>query len=212
MTTPLEALAYLSRQDPTPEYFLAFHEEVNAEKNQRGAAILLASNLEVCLRYAISRNLAVVDDNYKLLFHSGAPLRCFEGKIRIGYGMGIFGDQTKNNLDCIKVIRNAFAHAVIPITFETAEIKAVCETMVMPEILYPRAISGTTGEPIGALQPNATTRQKFQKICEAISHNLFLFGTTISRGIPSDPEAGTYVNVYSPATAGAGAAGRSTAS
>jgi hypothetical protein len=198
MTKPLEALAFLSRQDPTEEYLLAFHQEVNAEKNDRGAAILLASNLEVSLRYAISGNLAVVDDNYKVLFHTGAPIRSFEAKIRIGYAMGIFGEQTKYNLDCVKGIRNAFAHAVIPITFETAEIKAVCETMVMPEILYPQAISGTTGEPIGALQPNATNRQKFQKICEALSHNLFWFGTTISRGIRSDPEVGTYVKRTKP--------------
>ena len=40
MTTALQALAHLSRQDPTSEYFNAFHREINAEKNDRGAAIL----------------------------------------------------------------------------------------------------------------------------------------------------------------------------
>jgi hypothetical protein len=55
MTTALEALARLSRQEPTPEYFIAFQEEINAEKNDRGAAILLVCNVEICLR-ALMRN------------------------------------------------------------------------------------------------------------------------------------------------------------
>jgi hypothetical protein len=197
MTTPLQALAYLSRQEPTPKYFVAFHEEINAEKNDRGAAILLACNVEICLRFAIDRNLTQGIDPYKELFHAGAPLRSFEAKIRIGYGMGIFRDQTKNNLDCIKGIRNAFAHAIIPITFETPEVKAVCDTMAMPEICFPRAIDAKTSEPRGMLPANATTRLKFQRICEAISHNLFVFGT-ISRGIPSDPEVGAPVKRVTP--------------
>jgi hypothetical protein len=190
MTTALQALAYLSRQEPTPEYFVAFHDEINAEKNDRGAAILLACNVEICLRFAIDRNLTVGSEAHKELFHTGgAPLRSFEAKIRIGYNMGLYRDQTKHNLDCIKGIRNAFAHAVIPIKFETPKVKAVCDTMAMPEICYPQALDATTLEPRGALPVGATSRLKFQKICEAISHNLFMFGTA-SRGIPSDPEVG----------------------
>jgi hypothetical protein len=65
MTTALEALARLSRQEPTPEYFIAFQEEINAEKNDRGAAILLACNVEICLRFAIDRNLTLGIDAYK---------------------------------------------------------------------------------------------------------------------------------------------------
>jgi hypothetical protein len=98
MTTALEALARLSRQKPTPEYFIAFQEEINAEKNDRGAAILLACNVEICLRFAIDRNLTLGIDAYKDLFHTGGPLRSFEAKIRVGYNMGLFRDQTKHNL------------------------------------------------------------------------------------------------------------------
>jgi hypothetical protein len=90
----LEALARLSRQEPTPEYFIAFQEEIHAEKNDRGAAILLACNVEICLRFAIDRNLTLGIDAYKDLFHTGGPLRSFEAKIRVGYSMGLFRDQT----------------------------------------------------------------------------------------------------------------------
>jgi hypothetical protein len=173
MTTPLEALAHLSRQDPTPQYFSAFFIEVNAEKNDRGAAILLAANAELCLRYAIKRHLVTIDEAERTLFHSSGPLRSFEAKIRIGFTMGLFGEQTKQNLDCIKAIRNAFAHAIIPMSFETAEVKAVCELMTAPEILPPRTVD-ETGKARGILPDFPTPRQRFQKICEAVSHNLFI--------------------------------------
>lgn len=198
MTKALQELAHLSRQEPTPEYFVAFHKEINAERNDRGAAILLACNVEICLRFAISRNLTVGgSDSYKELFLTSGPLWSFEAKIRIGHNMGLFRNHTKSNLDCIKAVRNAFAHAIIPITFDTPQVKRVCEIMTMPEICFPRAIDGKTQEPRGALPANATSRLRFQKICEAISHNLFVFGT-VSRGIPSDPKVGVPVKRLTP--------------
>ena len=184
MTTPLEALARLSRKDPTPEYFARFHAEISAEQNHRGAAILLAANAEICLRYAIKRHLATTDDAEQILFQSGGPLRSFEAKIRVGYTMGLYGEQTKRNLDCIKAVRNAFAHAVIPINFDTAEVKAVCDLMTMPEILPPRALDATTFQPRGILPDFPTARERFQKICEAVSHNLFVFILSIKGALP----------------------------
>jgi hypothetical protein len=173
MTAPLEALAHLSRQDPTPEYFSRFYDEVNAERNERGAAILLSANAELCLRFSIKRHLITAEDAERVLFHSSGPLRSFEAKIRVGYTMGLYGPETRQNLDCIKAIRNAFAHAVIPIGFDVPEVRAVCGLMTMPEILPPRAFD-RTGKPRGLLGKIPTTRERFQKICEAVSHNLFV--------------------------------------
>ncbi len=172
--TALESLAYLSRQDPTPEYFVRFHQEVNAETNERGAAVLLAANTELCLRFAIKRHLVTVEDAERLLFRSNGPLRGFEAKTRIGLAMGLYGTETANNLNYIRVIRNAFAHAVIPIGFETAEVVAVVRLMTMPDILPPRAIDPASLKPRGILPEFPTTRQRYQKICEAVSHNLFV--------------------------------------
>jgi hypothetical protein len=187
MTTPLQALAYLARQNPTKEAFIRFQAEVNAEKNDRGAAILLGTNVENALQTAIDRNLVVREDVYGPLFHpSSGSLNSFEAKIRIGYAMGIYGDQHKNNLDCIKVIRNAFAHAVNPISFETAEVKAVCNLMSMPDVIPPRTIVAATGEPTLRLLGDETAKLKFKKVCEAVGHNLFFIGTTISPGIQCD--------------------------
>jgi hypothetical protein len=197
MTTPLEALISLSRRDPTPEHFSAFSAEVKDEKNNRGVAILLAANAEIALRTAIHRNLLVKEDSYSELFHAQRGiLSSFEAKIRIGYSMGIYGDVHKINLDCIKAIRNAYAHSAQPISFDTPEVKAVCDLMQQVDAVAPRAVNAKTGKVEHDLLGNETPRERYIKICGRVAHNLFWIGTTISPGIQCDP-----TNAYVPMTA-----------
>jgi hypothetical protein len=49
----LETLSELSYKQPTRDHFSDFMEETNSEKNDRGAAILLATNVENALQGAI---------------------------------------------------------------------------------------------------------------------------------------------------------------
>lgn len=197
MTTPLDALIHLSRQDPTPEHFVAYLAELKDEKNNRGVAILVAANAEIALRTAIHRNLLVKEDTYKELFHAQRGiLSSFEAKIRIGYSMGIYGDVHKTNLDCIKAIRNAFAHSAQPISFDTPQVRSVCDLMQQVDAIAPRTIVSATGKPEFELLGNETSRERYIKICTRVAHNLFWIGTTISPGIQCDPE-----NVHVPMTA-----------
>jgi len=191
-----DALSQLTRQDPTPEHFSEFMGQVNAEKNDRGAAILLACNAEIALRYAIRRQLTTTEDAEAILFRFGGPLRSFEAKIRVGYAMGLYREQTKNNLDCIRSVRNAFAHSVIPIRFDTLQVKAVCDLMTMPEIMPPRAVDPPTGLP-QPIPGSTTTRQRFQRICEAVSHNIFLLGVHIA-GAPIEPKEALSTRAITP--------------
>jgi hypothetical protein len=187
MPTKLEALAQLSRAMPTYEHFHEFYQQVSAEKNDRGAALMLAANVENGLLYILRRTLVIKHGQDKRLFRFDAPIGTFEAKIRIGYALDIFGPETKNNLDCIKAIRNAFAHAVVPITFQTKEVADVCDLLVMPEILTPRAVNGETGEIVGAMPPDPTPRIRFQKVCEATGHNLFVWDWFVSLDGSSRP-------------------------
>lgn len=187
MTTPLEALVSLSRQNPTPEHFADFQAEIKDEKNNRGVAILLAANAEIALRVAIDRNLVVREDSHKDLFSPRGILSSFDAKIRIGYCMGVYGNVHKNNLDCIRAIRNAYAHAAQPLTFDTAEVKAVCNLMAQVEAIFPRSVNAKTGKTEFELTGEETARERYIKICSRVTHNLFWIGTTISPGILYDP-------------------------
>jgi hypothetical protein len=50
MKKKLEALSSLGREEPTIKHFHSFFKEIREEKNERGAAILLASNVKNGLR------------------------------------------------------------------------------------------------------------------------------------------------------------------
>ena len=194
MKEKLQALGQLSNAEPTFGDFHAFFKEVNEEKNERGAAILLAANVENGLRYAIAHFLNVAPDNK--LFRSS--LRSFEAKTRIGREIEIFGSQMEINLDCIRAIRNAFAHAVKPICFTTPQVRDVCDVLVMPTILPPMSIVAATGEPAGAMPENPSPRIRFQKVCEAVGHNLLVHGWSFALPSRADPKDVAFVTQVRP--------------
>jgi DNA-binding MltR family transcriptional regulator len=101
-------------------------EEVLEEVQQasdRTAAIVLASWVERTIEQAIIKALPRNNDKVvsKLMERDGA-LNSFYGKIHLGYALGLYEETTVENLDCIRKIRNAFAHAALAIHFETAQI------------------------------------------------------------------------------------------
>src|SRR5712692_31282 len=140
LSAATRALRELARTEASPEHFGIFNEQVKDERNDRGAAILAATNVEIALRYALSRRLTLQKDQHECMFGLDSPLGTFDHKIRIAHALEVFGQQTKKNLDLVRAIRNAFAHAHVPITFETEQVKSVCKFLVIPELLPPRAV------------------------------------------------------------------------
>jgi DNA-binding MltR family transcriptional regulator len=65
-------------------------------------------------------------EEHDQLFIGTGPLATFSAKIRLGYALGIYGRKTRHDLDVVREIRNAFAHAQKVITFENQEIANLC--------------------------------------------------------------------------------------
>ena len=127
-------------------------------RNDRGVAILLATNLENSLRIAIERKLAIDAKHRTMLFEEEAsPLRDFSAKIRMGYAVGLFGEETKNNLDIIRIMRNVFAHAQSPVQFSTVEIEDACGLLKVPARVGAADDQNVT---------NTTGRERFRLVCE----------------------------------------------
>jgi len=57
----------------------------------------------------------------------------FANKIIMGQAIGLYGQQTRRNLDIIRAIRNAFAHAKRPISFGDDELIALVSFLVVHE-------------------------------------------------------------------------------
>ncbi len=91
----------------------------------RTAAIVGATFIEYALRLAITRHLSVdeSDPHYTYLFESDdAPYREFASRIRLARALGIISKQEFDEIELIRLIRNAFAHSISNITFTTPEL------------------------------------------------------------------------------------------
>jgi hypothetical protein len=119
-------------------------------RNDRGAALLLATNVENSLQIAIERKLSTARKR---------RTASFDAKIRKGYALGLFGQETKESLVIIRLIRNAFAHAPSPVRFSTPEIEEACALLKVP---------ARVGAADDQKDTNATGRERFRLVCERI--------------------------------------------
>jgi DNA-binding MltR family transcriptional regulator len=125
-----KALSRLTRQGKDlSDLILSANYQVMAD---RAAAILVASDLDNALeRTILTRMISLNRTQYEELFVNNAPLASFSAKIRMAHALGIIGKQVRIDLDCIRPIRNAFAHARKAIHFDTPEVAEACKRLTV---------------------------------------------------------------------------------
>jgi hypothetical protein len=107
----------------------------------RAAALQAASNLEQFLERAVAARLVKLNSEEKDgIFGSDrdAPLSSLSSKIKIGYALGAYDRPFRDDLDCIRHIRNAFAHVNRHINFDSPAIAGACEQLKVPK--WPRYV------------------------------------------------------------------------
>src|ERR1700730_5077151 len=107
----LAVLRKLKRKLPAPTDFPNFYEELRRGKSDRSSAILACGLLDNGLKLAIYCALSNKAVAIKL-FDDGSLLYNFTAKIAMGHALGLYGNQTRRNLDILREIRNLFAHEV----------------------------------------------------------------------------------------------------
>lgn len=106
------------------------------EYKDRARAIVAVTNLELALETAILSHFVPLDDMERRLLFSedhDSPLSSFAAKIRIGYALNIYGRHMMDDLNCLRSLRNAFAHASRHVDFSTPEIAAACDVLKLPQ-------------------------------------------------------------------------------
>ena len=164
----VKALAF--SDDPvTPADLGEITEE--SDKSERGAVLLLGSNLENTLRIAVLNKIGILEPDLRGSLHSGesSPLSTFSRKIIMGRAVKLFGPETHDNLDAIRVLRNAFAHSYLPITFKTRQIDKLCSLLKLPAPL-----GGMFRLPLHAIQQDARGLERFRRVCDVTRANLLL--------------------------------------
>jgi hypothetical protein len=150
-------LRKLALKRGTLEYLEEYYAQIDAEQNDRGAAILACTFLENALEIAISRRLSGSGKIFDRLFLNEGPLGTFDAKILIADALDIYGTLTRQNIITIKHVRNAFAHCSIPIDFSTKEIAVACDSFALPSPNPQRYRDSL---------PFDTARSKYTTICE----------------------------------------------
>jgi DNA-binding MltR family transcriptional regulator len=118
------SLRRLTRLPPEGRELSQVWDEIN-KQHHRAAAIMAGAMVESALEGLLDRLFVELsDDEYQTLFDYPGSLSSFGSKIMVGYAAGFYDKTLKKDLDIIRVVRNAFAHAKKPITFDTLQIAA----------------------------------------------------------------------------------------
>jgi DNA-binding MltR family transcriptional regulator len=120
-----DALRRLSRKLPAPPEIVRIMDGLR-DKDDMHAAIMAVSIVEATLERLIVTRLH--KSNKELLgrlFQNRGPISDFNAKILIAEAFGIITGPLAEELHSMRAIRNAFAHAKIPISFSDEPVKRV---------------------------------------------------------------------------------------
>ena len=94
-------------------------------------AILAAAGVEDGLEYAIANQFmrGLSKTEFQTIFDSDDMLGTFGAKIKMGHAFRVYGDTTQADHNCIKDIRNVFAHAKMKLDFSHPHVIDACKQL-----------------------------------------------------------------------------------
>jgi hypothetical protein len=141
----------------------------------RSIALLIGSILENALEAAILTHCIQMDNDEQRRLFGNDPTQTamtFDVKIRIGYALGIYGATSRSDLECLRTIRNLFAHAKTFVSFHTEEILQACNHLNIIDMIPWGGVMG---------KYPADPRQKF---VESSLHYFILFAVREDKSKP----------------------------
>ncbi len=124
-----ESLRKLSRKFPAPPEVEKILDSLRDE-NDLHVAILASSIVEASLERLLASKLKSRSSNLiGQIFNNRGPLSDFHSKILIAHAFHIITPAMAEELHSIKAVRNAFAHAKIPISFDHENIAAEVQNL-----------------------------------------------------------------------------------
>lgn len=127
----------LSRQFLHPTDEDAHMRELH-EASDRAAALVGGAMVDMGLVGALSTNMLIWSEKAEaaIFFDPSAPLGTFAGRTIMGRALGIYGAKVHAQLDAVRAVRNAFAHAIKPLTFAIPEVARECAKLQDVKVFY----------------------------------------------------------------------------
>ena len=145
------SLQHLIGETPDQKELHLAWNEIERPKNDRAAAIMAGAFVEDALRRALGHGST------------------FNSMIETGFDRGLYKDLARNELHVIRRIRNAFAHAIRPITFDTPEVIGE-----VGKFQYPKWNETTGGLAFGPARQENPYREIYTNICRVLINELFM--------------------------------------
>lgn len=128
MTKKPKAQNRLAAHQPR-EDFMTILAEMDAS-DHRSAAIVAAAFVENNLALAIMARLRRLDAaEQEHLFENRGTISDFASKIDLGFALNIYGPLVRDDLDCIRQIRNRFAHYLDIRDFDHPNVSTFCDAL-----------------------------------------------------------------------------------
>ncbi|WP_152428464.1 hypothetical protein [Methyloferula stellata] len=105
----------------------AYFNELQGESD-RACALIAGAALSQILRDLLEARLILLSDveSNHLFDMQNSVLSSFADRSEMAYALGLIDKNERKNLDLIRGIRNAFAHTIANISFDTGEIATEC--------------------------------------------------------------------------------------
>jgi hypothetical protein len=92
-------------------------------ESSRAAVLVGTAMLEDVLRGVVAFKCMHLTETEKAdLLDGMGPLSAFSAKIKAAYAFGLIGAKTRDDLEVVREIRNAFAHGIRPLDFDNPSI------------------------------------------------------------------------------------------
>ncbi|MCB9959604.1 MAG: hypothetical protein H6843_13465 [Rhodospirillaceae bacterium] len=129
----LESLRSLRNRLPNKQEFEFLKRELGNADSDRTVALIAGAILEVGLRNFLESKRDLFDSALrKKLFPPKARSPRFAELISTAGDYGFIDSHIQDDCDCIREIRNTFAHSIVSISFKTEEIRVACKRLTKP--------------------------------------------------------------------------------
>lgn len=110
------------------KYFSGFLKEFQ-EETDRGAALVGAALIDDRLERLLNAHFIECKEADELLKGGNAPLGAFSARIKIAYSLGLITELEHKECECIRRVRNEFAHKVHGLTFKDNKVHDLCNNL-----------------------------------------------------------------------------------
>ena len=100
-----------------------------AKESDRGLALYATAHIDTELEKLLKKKLIGSEKHVKEILSFNGPLGTFSSKVKLSYSLGLIDKVMMDDINILRKIRNEFAHSDEAISFNTQNMKDLCDNL-----------------------------------------------------------------------------------